>query len=248
MSLDEWHHVVGIFEGESDGGGVATGIVYLDGERQIDFETIGDLQDAGGDDGLWYIGRTRQPNSNFGWLGLIDEVAVYPFALSEEQIQNHIALAQSPPGPNGDFNKNGQLEVGDMDLLSIEIHNQSNNPDFDLNGDQLVNADDQTVWLADLAKIWTGDANMDKLFNTGDLITVLAAGEFEDAIEDNSTWAEGDWNADLDFTTSDLINALADGGFEGGMRPSVPAVPEPSALLLSVLGAGWALRLRPDRR
>ena len=248
MSTDEWHHVVGIFEGESDGGGVATGMVYLDGERQIDFESVGDLQDAGGDDGSWYVGRTRNPDSGFGWLGLIDEVAIYPFVLSEEQILNHINLAMSPAAPNGDFNMNGQLEVGDMDLLSIEIHSQSNNPDFDLNGDQRVDLDDQSIWLADLAKIWSGDANMDGLFNTGDLIIVLAAGEFEDDIEDNSTWGEGDWNADLDFTTSDLVSALADGGYESGMRPGVAAVPEPSTLLLCALSLCWVLKWRAGRR
>jgi hypothetical protein len=210
--------------------------VYLDGERQIDFDTVGDLQDAGGDDGQWYIGRTRGPISGFAWLGLIDEVAIYPYALTEEQVQNHYTLAQNPVVITGDFDGSGVLDVADVDLLSVEIRNQTNNVAFDLNNDQAVNQADQTVWVADLKGTWFGDANLDGLFNTSDLITVLAAGQFEDNIADNSTWATGDWDADGDATTGDLVVALADGGFEAGPRPAVAAVPEPATIVLCWLG------------
>ena len=55
-----------------------------------------------------------------------------------------------------------------------------------------------------------GDANGDGLFNSTDLVIVLQAGEYEDRIEDNSTFAEGDWNGDGDFDSSDLVLSLPD--------------------------------------
>ncbi|MCA9213464.1 MAG: lamin tail domain-containing protein, partial [Planctomycetales bacterium] len=41
-----------------------------------------------------------------------------------------------------------------------------------------------------------GDVNGDGVFDSSDLVAVLQAGEFEDAIDGNSTFAEGDWNGD----------------------------------------------------
>ncbi len=59
-----------------------------------------------------------------------------------------------------------------------------------------------------------GDANRDGHFDSADLAQVLQAGEYEDDLEDNSTWEEGDWNGDLDFDTSDLVLALQTGLYE----------------------------------
>jgi hypothetical protein len=98
LELGSWHHVVGIFDGETDGG-EGIGRVYVDGVMGVEFEGGGDLQNMGGDDGHWYIGRTRTPESDFGWKGLIDEVAIYDYALSEDQILNHFRIAGGGVGP-----------------------------------------------------------------------------------------------------------------------------------------------------
>ena len=236
METDEWHHVVGIFSGESDGG-EGTGIVYLDGERQIDFESYGDLQDNGGDDGFWYIGRTRNPNSNFAWLGLIDEVAIYPYELTEDQIKNHIALAMGPVRPSGDFDGNGMLDVADIEALSVEVRAGTNTPDFDLNSDGLVNGADRIVWVTSLKQTWFGDANLDGLFNTSDLVTVFTVGKYEKG--EAATFGEGDWDGDGMFGTADLVVAFADGGFEAGERPATAAVPEPTCWWLACFAMLW---------
>ncbi|MCA9215413.1 MAG: tandem-95 repeat protein, partial [Planctomycetales bacterium] len=44
-----------------------------------------------------------------------------------------------------------------------------------------------------------GDSNYDGVFDSGDLVLVMQAGEYEDGIPNNSTWEEGDWNGDGDF-------------------------------------------------
>lgn len=58
-----------------------------------------------------------------------------------------------------------------------------------------------------------GDTNLDGIFNSTDLIMVLEAGEYEDGIEGNSSFAEGDWNGDGDFNSNDLIFAFVSGSY-----------------------------------
>ncbi len=61
-----------------------------------------------------------------------------------------------------------------------------------------------------------GDANGDGMFDSADLIAVFQAGEYEDAIADNSTFAEGDWNGDGEFDSSDLVMAFQAGTYQSG--------------------------------
>ncbi len=75
-----------------------------------------------------------------------------------------------------------------------------------------------------------GDANLDGLFNSGDLVSVFTAGEYEDEVVGNSTWATGDWDTDLDFTTSDLVLALQSGSYEQPRQLRANTVPEPSGI------------------
>ena len=73
-----------------------------------------------------------------------------------------------------------------------------------------------------------------------DLTVVLQAGEYEDHVAMNSSWAEGDWNGDGDFNSSDLVAVFVAGGYEQGPRAEPAAVPEPSAAAL-MLAAAWLL-------
>ena len=66
-----------------------------------------------------------------------------------------------------------------------------------------------------------GDANRDGRFNSADFAQVFQASEYEDAIEDNSTWEEGDWNGDLDFDSSDFVLAFQTGLYEIDAQASV---------------------------
>ena len=79
----------------------------------------------------------------------------------------------------------------------------------------IVFTDAAAAKVAELGVV-PGDANQDGTFDSADLILVFKAGEYEDGIPGNSTWAEGDWNCDGDFTTSDLVAALQDGGYLQG--------------------------------
>ena len=59
-----------------------------------------------------------------------------------------------------------------------------------------------------------GDVNLDGVFDSGDLIIMFQAGEYEDGIPGNSTREEGDFDGDGDFTTSDLVLVFRAGFFQ----------------------------------
>ncbi len=146
----------------------------------------------------------------------------------------------SIPSVQGDFNGNGELDVDDINLLVGESASGQNNAPFDLNADGSVNTADVTVWAKDLKSTWIGDSNLDGEFNSGDLVSIFAAGKFEQDADAN--WSQGDWTGDGRFNTSDLVAAFSDGGFEQG--PVVNAVPEPSAFVLLALGLLTCCRRR----
>jgi hypothetical protein len=156
--------------------------------------------------------------------------------LSDEDFRQGHEAIQAVAFTHGDFNRDGELDLVDIQQLVGAISTGSDEPRFDADSTGTVNAADLRFWVEELKQTWFGDANLDGQFNSADLVSVLAMGEYEDLIEGNSNWASGDWDADSDFTTADLVTALADGGYEQGPRDVVNPVPEPAAGLLLALG------------
>jgi hypothetical protein len=147
----------------------------------------------------------------------------------------------------GDFNSDGTLDAADVNLLMNRIATGPFDTQFDLNGDQRLDAEDLSVWVHVIKQTYFGDANLDGEFTTSDLVNVLTAGQYEDDVAGNSAWASGDWNADAEFTSADLVAALSDGGYEQGPRPA--SVPEPAGGWLALLSAALLQRmLRENRR
>jgi hypothetical protein len=92
-----------------------------------------------------------------------------------------------------------------------------------------------------------GDANIDGVFNSTDIVQVLQAEEYLDQLAGNSTWAEGDWNSDGEFNSLDLVAALQGGGYGQAFAMTAP-VPEPSSALLGVIALGALLVARRLRQ
>ena len=136
----------------------------------------------------------------------------------------------------GDFNDDQVLNADDIDLLTSAVAANDQDRRFDVNLDGAVSAADRDTWVNELKQTYFGDANLDDEFNSNDIVVVLTAGEYEDALPGNSTWATGDWNGDTEFTSSDLVTALTGGGYEMGPRQAVAAVPEPTSLVLLLIG------------
>jgi hypothetical protein len=145
----------------------------------------------------------------------------------------------------GDFNGDGVLDSQDIDDLTVQSAKRTNPPAYDLNNDSLVDDADVKVWVKDLFKSWIGDANLDKQFNSTDLVDVLASGTYEANVD--SVWSSGDFDGDGRTNSGDLIAALADGGYELG-SPAAVAVPEPhgALLVLAALSGLLGARRRSD--
>ena len=132
------------------------------------------------------------------------------------------------PLPSGDLDGDRQVGARDLALLCRGI--QSRDVGFDLNGDRLVNADDLNLMIEDILKTTFGDANLDRVFNTRDLVQVLIAGQYEDRVRGNSTWETGDWTCDGEFDSQDIVKALQAGGYSYAAS-QVQALPVPSVPL-----------------
>lgn len=202
-----WHHFVALISGNS-------AQLYLNGQN------LGEVYDA--DPVFWQaeqasLGARLQSDEVSivqSFPGSIDEVAVYNKLLTADQIMNHYKAGLGQGGQPCDVNSDGACNAADVDLLT---------------------GDARTNWVVNLMKTYVGDANLDGVFNSTDFVSVFSAGEYEDAIQDNSGWAEGDWNGDKDFDSSDFVAAFSDGGYELGPRAAVSAVPEPSSLAVASL-------------
>jgi hypothetical protein len=149
------------------------------------------------------------------------------------------------PEPSwGDFNMNDVLDIEDINLLTAASAIGGNPAEFDLNGDQLVSRTDVTIWAHDLYGTWIGDVNLDKEFNSSDLVSVLQAGLYYS--EDPAVWETGDWTGDGFFDSSDLIAAFVDGGYEKGQRTKAVGVPEPISAI-PLLGSLIVIAIRRRR-
>ncbi len=126
-----------------------------------------------------------------------------------------------------------------IDSLSFAVRTDNQDAIYDLNRDSLVSDEDRVYWVKDLQRTFFGDANLDGEFDSGDLIEVFQAGEYEDGVAGNSVWATGDWSGDGEFDTTDLVAAFQDGGYELGPQPPAVSVPEPATIALIL--AGWAM-------
>jgi hypothetical protein len=86
----EWHHVVGVYDG-------STVRQYVDGELDIEFGQKGEM---GSVPQVFRVGQAQTGLESMG--GIIDEVAVYERALTEEEIlsdmQNGVIFSVSPKG------------------------------------------------------------------------------------------------------------------------------------------------------
>jgi hypothetical protein len=193
-----------------------------------------------------YLAGTDEPesfyNDNYGALKVVVDGANATFefwsiANGGMLIDRYSLPGPSPLGSPGDYNHDGLASVWDIDLQALAMN--GSHPyisKFDENGDGLVSGIDREIWVHLHRQTYFGDADLDGEFGSRDLVSVLAAGVYEDRVFGNSTWSTGDWNGDGEFASSDLVLALADGGYEAGPRAAV--VPEPSSLLLFTLALG----------
>lgn len=145
----------------------------------------------------------------------------------------------------GDFNGDGQLTAADIDLLSSTIRQSGYEAAMDLDANQKLDASDRKLWIEQRMQTTYGDANLDRFFNSLDLVRVFQAGQYEDGLSANSGWSDGDWDGNGDFDSADFLIAFQAGAYERNESQAI-AIPEPA----SIGGIVWLslfalLRRRP---
>ncbi|QDU70549.1 hypothetical protein [Mucisphaera calidilacus] len=136
-----------------------------------------------------------------------------------------IAAVDDLPGLAGDFNMNGILDAGDIDLLVENL----GDPAYDLNGDDVADQLDMDLLVTDDDFLGTlyGDANLDKSVDLLDLSAL--ASNFDAA----SGWAGGNFNTDTQVDLLDLSMLASNFG-------NTPAAPEPTSAAIAALILGLA--------
>ena len=136
----------------------------------------------------------------------------------------------------GDFNKNGERDPMDLDLLADGM--SANDLAFDLNGDGQTDLGDREFWIVNLTNTFYGDSDFNGEFNSSDFVTVFESARYENG--EVADWTEGDWNGDRVFNSGDFVISFQGTGYESGPREGgLQVVPEPSSsplMLLAVFG------------
>ncbi len=139
---------------------------------------------------------------------------------------------------SGDVNGDGQTDAGDIDLVFSALAAGVGNLKFDLDEDGMItSADVDHLVQVDLGSYY-GDANLDGIVSLADLDLL---GQNYGAV---TGWSGGDFSGDGLASLADLDLM---GLNWGAGTPSIAAVPEPSAVtlsLLAILTGGACLRLR----
>ncbi len=116
-------------------------------------------------------------------------------------------------GLAGDFDGNGRVEAEDIDALCAGIRLGLDDPAMDLDRNGTVDRQDLDILVGDILESSLGDANLDGVFNSRDLLLVFQAGRFEANGGGTVGWASGDWNCDGRFDTGDLLAAFQTGEY-----------------------------------
>lgn len=142
----------------------------------------------------------------------------------------------------GDYNGNGARDSDDIDILSEAIRNNDMDSKFDVNGDGNVDGADRTEWVEVLTNTHFGDSNFDGEFSSSDFVAVFGAAKYETG--ETAGWGQGDWNGDGTFNSSDFVAVFSAAGYETGPRAGgLQSVPEPSSIVLILLGISGGLRV-----
>ncbi len=84
-NLNKWAHVVGVYKSRSDAGTFMK--LYVNGVEAVSPKTTGVIDEIAYDDGIpLRIGHRADTEEQGMWHGLIDEVKIYNYALTEENI------------------------------------------------------------------------------------------------------------------------------------------------------------------
>lgn len=124
----------------------------------------------------------------------------------------------------GDHNQDGQFTDDDIDLMCLAVRSANDERQYDLNRDGNVDIKDYHKLIREVLKTGEGDANVDGIFNSEDLVQIFRAGEYDDELVGNSRWGTGDWTCDGEFDSGDLVAAFRTGTYVAAAQPAISEI------------------------
>ncbi len=233
-----WWHIVASTEGNTSEERAANIRLWLNGvDRTADMKPGTTGWGVNMETGFAKIGgRRADPLDSTTHSGWQDEVAIWlGRALSDEEAFA-LYLAATDPNfvvPGGepcDFNGDEVCDVADLDelLYTGQVNNDSK---YDLDESGTVDLADRDVWLG-LVNSFPGDFDLNGSVVAGDLNALGSNWQATNL----SSWAQGDSDGDGDADAADL-NTLGTNWQAGvAAASSTAAVPEPTGIMLSLLG------------
>ena len=235
-----WWHIVATTEGNTRDERVENIRLWLNGvERTADMKpgTVGWGRDG---DIAKIGGRRTDPTDTTTHSGAQDEVAIWlGKALTSAEVETLFNAAVNPqPTLNCDFNASATCDVDDIDLLMTEVAAGTNDANFDLNNDNVVDDGDRDAWLGQAGAenglagpYLVGDSDLNRTVDAGDLNNLALVW-----LTDNALWSSGNFTG-AETNVQDL-NAMALNWQQSVAAASASgsAVPEPSSVLMAMCG------------
>ena len=229
----EWYHFVAVLAGVdplSDGSVMQ---LYLNGVLQENLTPADPI--------FWQApqatigGRLQNDEVSVvqSFPGLIDELAIYPFEITQEQVLEHYLVGIGElTGLACDFDGSGSCDIGDIDSLMNVVGEGTNVAEFDLNSDGVVDDADRDVWLSEAGpangfagSYLVGDSNLDGSINAADLNALGSSWQ-----SDANDWSAGNYTGGGAYVAD--LNAMALNWQQSVGAAAASAVPEPGGAVL----------------
>ena len=149
---------------------------------------------------------------------------------------NHTLHAVEPiPVDACDVNEDGSCDATDIDAMTQMVLDGSKTL-----GDRAALIESPEP---DGFNTYIGDSDLNGSFDEQDIVAAFISGKYLSG--QSAGWAEGDWDGDFLFSEQDFVSAFIAGGYLQSPRGAVSSVPEPSGLVLLLIGLlGLARRRR----
>lgn len=132
-------------------------------------------------------------------------------------------------GAIGDFNGDGTVGAGDIDLLGEVWRAETHEPQFDLNADSRVDELDQLLLVEEIIGTRRGDSNLDLVVDFTDFLNLSRN------FDSPGGWDAGDFDGTGDVGFGDFLELSRHFGVEAD---AIVAVPEPTGWRIMLM-AGW---------
>lgn len=233
---------MGIARDENDilyvAGGGSSNIVKFD----TDGNFLGQIRhpDLSGPQGVAFDDRGHMFSSSFFKDNIVefDGLGNYVQTITAGglDIPRSIAFLPMIAGLLGDFDGDGFLGFGDIDLLSGMVRMGTPDEAFDLTGDKLLTAEDRIFWVKELAESQFGDADLNGKVEFADFLTL------SNNFGEPGGWASGDFDGNGEVGFPDFLQLSQNFG-----QNAATSVPEPSTGIM-LLGMAIISVLRVRRR